>query len=241
MKEMREIWSPCARPGALKNHFHDQSMLIDIIANITLLINIAVAFYFYKMLEPRWLRLFAWFLIITLLTQAAGSLYSNYTYRSNHFIFNIYIGIEYLFYFFLFYRAFNNKKMKYLIVIFAMAFVVFYVANIFFGKGLFIFNTATYTLGSILTIISCLLYFVFLFLSNETINYFRMPMFWIATGLLFYYVGDSVYMSLLDYIVKNNIDNGGHVYAIITVILNLLLYVLFTFGFLSNRPWKRMT
>ena len=199
-----------------------------------------MAFYFYKMLESRWLRLFAWFLLFALAVQVVGSLYSNYTYRSNHFIFNIYIGIEYLFYFFLFYQVFKNKKMKYLIAIFAIAFLIFYIINIFFGKGLFIFNTASYTFGSILIIISCLLYFASLFLSYETINYFRVPMFWIATGLLFFYVGDSIYMSLLDYIVKNNIDKGGNLYAVISVILNLLLYALFTFGFLSNRPWKKV-
>lgn len=214
-------------------------MLVDILANITLYINIAVAFYFYKVLQPEWLRILAWFLIFALLTQVAGSFYSNYTGKSNHFIFNIYFGLEYLFYFFLFYIGFQSKKMKILMVIFAMVFIIFYSVNIFFGKGLYLFNTTTYTFGSLLIIISSLLYFVLLFLSDETINYFRMPMFWIAAGLLFYYIGVGVYMSLLDYIVRNDLDKGGQLYGIIAFILNILLYAMFTFGFLSNRPWKR--
>jgi hypothetical protein len=192
------------------------------------------------MLAPPWLRLFAWFLIFTLLAQVAGSLYSNFTGKSNHFIFNIYFGVEFLFYFFLFYRVFGNKKSKYLVAFSAILFVAFYVADVFFGKGIFIFSTAAYTFGSVLTIIICLIYFASLFLSNETINYFRTPMFWIATGLLLFFVGESIYMSLLDYIVKNSIDKDGNLYAIITLILNLLLYALFTFGFLSNRPWKKI-
>ena len=213
-------------------------MLIDLIANITLFINIVVAFYFYKILWPQWLRLFA-ALVFTLLAKAIGSFYSNYTGKSNHFIFNIFFGMEYLFYFFLFYKEFKNQKMKYLIGVFVMVFIVFYAVNVFFEKGLFIFNTPTYIFGGVLTIIICLLYFVSLFLANETINYFRIPMFWIAVGLLFYYVGNSVYMSLLDYIVMNNIDKGGRLYAIMTVILNILLYALFTFEFHTTGHGKK--
>ena len=216
-------------------------MLVDLIANITLLINIGVAFWFYKRLSPRWLQFFAWFLVLTLLAQAAGSVYSHFTGKSNHFIFNLYIGVEFLVYYFIFFRAFENKRMKYLTGALAIIFIVFYTFNVFFIKGLFIFNTAAYTFGSITVIVICLLYFGHLFLSEEPINYFRMPLFWMATGLLFYYVGESVYMSLLDYIVKNKIDEDGHLYTIIIVILNLLLYALISIGFLSNRPWQKTT
>ena len=229
-------------PTALPDkHIALSSMLIDIIANITLFINLGVGFYFYRRLEPQWLRWFTWLLMVTLIAQAAGSFYSNYFKKSNHFIFNIYIGIEFLFYFLLFHKEFRNKKTQKLTSMFAVTFTVFYLCKILFGKGLFVFSIASYIFGSVLTIICCLLYFVWLFVSDEPINYFRIPMFWIATGLLFYYVGESVYMSLLDYLVRNKIDEGGHFYTIITVILNLLLYTLTTFGFLSNRPWQKRT
>ncbi len=168
-------------PTTLRHkHVAIGSMLIDIIANITLFINLGVDLYFYRRLEPRWLRWFTWLLLGTLIVQAAGSFYSHYFKKSNHFIFNIYIGIEFLFYFLLFHKEFRHKRTRKLTLGFAAAFTIFYLCKILFGKGLFFFSIASYIFGSFLTIICCLLYFVWLFVSDEPINYFRMPMFWIA-------------------------------------------------------------
>lgn len=212
--------------------------MINFIAGyITLFVSIGVSIFFYKRLQPKWLRLFTWFLIFTLLIQLTGIAYSFYTKKSNHFIFNFYILIQFLFYFFLFYKTFEKQNLKIIIQLMAVLFVTYYFYNLFFGTGFFIFSTAGNTLGSILIIICCLLYFVSLFKSELILNYFRIPMFWIATGLLFYFVGNFIYLSLMGYIVKHNLDTAGNFYVLL-VTLNFLLYGLFTSGFLSNQLWK---
>src|SRR5664279_4339666 len=149
---------------------------------VFILICLVISILFYRELEPKWLRLFTWFLLFTILTQVTGFLYSYYSKRSNHFIFNIYILVQFIFYFGIFYKTFQSKNLKLTTLIISLAFVIYYWFNINF----YVFNSAGYSLGSILTIFCCLLYFVSLFTSEAVVNYFRISMFWIATGLLFF-------------------------------------------------------
>lgn len=214
-----------------------QSLLIGC---VFILISLIISIIFYKKLEPKWLRLFTWFLLFTIVTQVAGFVYSASFKKSNHFIFNIYILIQFIFYFGIFYKTFESKNLKLTTLIISFAFVIYYWLNIIFKTGFYIFNSAGNSLGSILTILCCLLYFVSLFTSEVVVNYFRISMFWIATGLLFFFVGNLIYLSLMGYIVKYNLDSGGNIYRYIMVTLNLLMYGLFSLGFISNQLWKKM-
>lgn len=205
-----------------------------------MIIGIAVGISFYKKLDPAWLRFLVWFLIFTLLTQLAGFFYSYYYQKSNHFIFNIFIFIQFLFYFFLFYKAFEQPNLRSFVILMGIFFMIYFFYRIFSGSGLWVFQSDTNTTGSICVVICCLLYLVSLFNSDKVINYFRMPVFWIVTGLLFYFAGTIIYLGLVNYINKNNLDNGAF-YNLIMTTLDCLLYGLFTFGFISNQVWKRKT
>ncbi len=212
--------------------------LIDLIpAIISMLISIIL----YKKLDPAWLRLFTWFMLFTILVQIAGYIYSFYLKKSNHYIFNIYLLVQFLFYFRIFYKTFQTKKLKLLTIWVSIGFTIYTLFNFFYKPGFYTFNTSANTLGSVLTIVFCLLYFVSLFNSDLFINYFKIPMFWIATGLLFFFAGNFMYLSFIDYIIKYNLDKSGSIYWFIMVTLNLLLYSLFSIGFLSNHPWKKKT
>ena len=212
-------------------------MIEFIIGYITLFISIVVSIILYKRLQPKWLQHFTWFLLFTLLIQFAGFAYSYYIKKSNHFIFNFYILIQFLFYFFLFYKTFEKINLKRFTVLLTLLFVLYYTYNMLFGSGFFIFSTSSNTVGSVLIIVCCLLYFVSLFMSELNLNYFRIPMFWIATGLLFYFTGNTLYLSLTGYIVKHHLDTEENFYVLM-VILNFILYGSFTSGLLSNQVWK---
>jgi hypothetical protein len=53
-------------------------------------------------------------------------------------------------------------------------------------------------------------------------------------------VGNFIYLSLIEYIVNHNLDARGNFYRYIMVTLNLLMYGLFSLGFISNQLWKKM-
>lgn len=212
-----------------------------ILSNLILLCGLVINLLFYRRLQPVWLRYFSWFLLFTLFVQLTGYYYSVITHKSNHFIFNTFIFIQFLFYFFLFFKVFTKKWLRYFVVLAAVVFAGYDILSFLFGHSFLIFNQTSNSLGSILIIVCSLLYFRVLFLSDTVVNYFRLPMFWIATGLLFYFTGNFAYLSLVGYIVQHNLDKGGYFYAYAMTALNFILYGLFITGFLSNQLWNRET
>jgi hypothetical protein len=83
-----------------------------IIGLIPVLISLLISIIFYKRLKPSWLRLFTWFLLFSMLISITGYFYSFYLKRGNHFILNIYLLVQFLFYFGIFYKTFQTKKLK---------------------------------------------------------------------------------------------------------------------------------
>jgi hypothetical protein len=214
-------------------------MVSIVIASCAILVSLITCILRYKKLEPDWLRLFAYFLFLDFSVQIVGYLYSSILKRSNHFIFNILLIFEFGFYFFIFHKALYRTEFKLFVKLLSILFLLFAAYNLAFGESLYRFNQHTNSLGTLLLLITCLLYFAESFMSEFTINFFRTPMFWITTGLFFYYAGNGLYLSLLSYILKNNLDRGGEIYSKMTVGLNVLLYALFTIGFLCNWKWKK--
>jgi len=212
-------------------------ILLYVVPNI---ISFSVVALLYKKLHPQWLRLFIFFLFITLIESTGSFLYSHYMKKSNHFIENIYLLVAFSFYFLLFYKSAEINKFKQLVVVFFSVYILFALADMIFINGLFYFNTYSSGLGSILIILSSLLYFMRLFTSEKVMNYFRIPMFWIATGLLFFFTGSLVQNSLIRYFIANHIDPNGSLYYFIMVTLNIFLHSAFIISFLCNQVWKKV-
>jgi hypothetical protein len=200
------------------------------------LISLTIIIIVYKKLQPRWLRLFLFILLFTFITDTIANSYSQYFKKSNHFIINISMPFTIGFYFFIFYKIFESKKIKKIVFTSFIIYLLLFVCDITFINGLFYFNIYSYCLGSILIVFCCLLYFMRLFTSDMLINYFKIPMFWIATGLLFYYSGNVVQYSLMWYIIDHELD---FIYYPLMVLLNIVLYTAFSISFLCNQVWRK--
>jgi hypothetical protein len=211
-----------------------------VIGSVAIFISFLASIMVYKKLEPKWLRLFPYYLIFTMLAQIGGYLYSHVTKRSNHFIFNIVLVIDCLFWVFVFSKSYKTAVLKKIAFIISSLFFAFAFYNISFGEGFFVYNSMTDNFGSILFIMFTFIYLGELFINKSKVNYFRIPMFWISTGLLFFNIGGMIYFSLFDYITLHQLDSDGKIYNMIMVTLNILMYGLFTIGFLGNRYlWKK--
>lgn len=213
-------------------------MLIFSISSLPLIFSLIISILFYKRLRPRWLRVFTFILIFFLITDYTAFLYSRITHQSNHFIINIVLLITFPFYLIVFYKAIEKQILKKIVLFFSAAFLFFYFYNIIYKQGFLSINSYTYSVGSIIMIICCLLYFAQLFVSEKEINYFTLPIFWISTGIMFYYAINLIYNSLVNYIIKEHIDPHGNIFAVFMIVSNLILYGLFSIGFLSNQKWK---
>lgn len=213
-------------------------MLLAFVGYFLLIATLFLGFYFYKKLHPKWLKWYVWFLVITLLFEAGSYSYSHFLKRSNHFIFNTYIVIQFPVYFLIFYKSFRGFKFKTFAISALCAYLLYYLYNMLFAEGYFIFSSSSYTFGSLLVIACCLIYLVSLFFSEKEINYFKIPMFWISTAILFFFVGNSVYLSMLPYLNEHEIDSNGNVFSVIMGTLSILFYTLNAIGILSNQQWK---
>jgi hypothetical protein len=219
-------------------------MIFLLVSSLPLLISLVTIIVLYKRLRPKWIRVFTWYMLFTQIIAIVGYQYSARFKESNHFIFNSYLLVEFIFFFCIFYKSFQTKRLKKLTVALSIGFLIFTILSflsVFEKNGFYVFNSPVYMVGSLITIIMCLLFFVSLFKSEGIINYFQIPMFWIATGILFYFVGNFIYLGFIDYIIANNLDKDGAIYRFITFTLSLLLYSLFTIGFLSNQTLKTKT
>jgi hypothetical protein len=208
-----------------------------IIATIPLLIALTISCFRYHQLEPRWLRLFTWFLMVTFIMQTSGYFYSLAFKKSNHFIFNLYILIEYSFYPYIFSKTVKAPFTKKLIKVALLGFVLFYIYQIFLHGQFFIYSSLTSNIGKFLTLICCMCYFADLLMDDELIVFFNTPMFWITTGIMFAAVGDFLYLSFFDYIMNNRLDADGNIYGIMETALSIIEYGFFCIGFSCKKTW----
>ena len=192
----------------------------------------------YNKLEPSWLRLIPWFLVVVLMFQFAAHFYWQITGKSNHFIFNLYTLAEYGFYMLLCFKAVSSRNFKLVICLFAAVFFIAYIYIIFFTGHFYFYNTLVRNLGAFLSFFCCIIFLTEILMAEEIIYFLAIPMFWIVTGIMITNVGTFLYFTFFDYILKNKLDPDGNIYIIITDSLTILEFGLFTIGIFSKRLWK---
>jgi hypothetical protein len=204
-----------------------------IIGSIPLLAALLIAVIRYKKLEPAWLRLFPWFMAVTFIIQTMGYFYSLLlNNKSNHFIFNTYTFIEYAFYLFILYKAVQTRKFKNAVAVAALLFAIIYCYEIFIDGSFFIYSPVACNAGNFLTLVCSVLYLSELLMADRVIYFFKLPMFWIVTGLMFDCIGGFFYLCFFDYIVKNKVDTDGQIYGLISTITTVVEYGFFIVGIL---------
>jgi hypothetical protein len=210
------------------------------ILSITLSFALAVSFFYYKQLRPIQLRVLVWSMILWLIVEVTGHAYSEITKKSNHFIYNLFILSQYLAYYFIFYKSYLSPLFKKITIYAGVVFVITYIYNIFVLNHFYNFSNFVNNVGQLLTLALCFLYMAELLMQETFINYFRIPLFWVATGLMFYCTGNFVYYCLFGYILKYNLDPKGDVYIVITSVTTNVQFGLFTIGLLCNKPWIKV-
>jgi hypothetical protein len=127
----------------------------------------------------------------------------------------------------------RGRKAKKVFLYFFLIYLLLSLANFFLVQKTSVFNTMTYSLGSLLIVSACIYYFWELFQSRSFVNLVRQPSFWICSGLLFYYVCNFPLTSLLNFIhaLPNVILQN---LFIIFLFLNIFLYLSFTIAYLCR-------
>jgi hypothetical protein len=205
--------------------FYLYIMLIDVIVGVIL----------YRRIHPSVLKIFVPFLALSLAVELTGLITSRMNLH-NQWMFNFFTCIEFLFYSYIYSRLLEKKWVK--VIHYCMiAYPVLFLANVFFNQGVAHFHTITYLIGSVMVVFWCYLYFRQLMLSPHYTPVFRNPVFWISTGLLFFYTGFFFYMSAVDFLGWRD----KTYWHIISGTLNTLLYGCFLIAFLCRLSLKKMS
>ncbi len=167
------------------------------------------------------------FLLIPLfILTLAVELLSEYIYsftKSSHWLHNIFICIEILVFFYFFYYYEVSKKLKQMSQYFIGSFVLFYLVNILFFQKLFVFNYYTFLFGSFLLVINACC-FIMELMKIDINNIFKSPMFWLSTGVLFFFAITTIFFSLFDYLVLSKKVNVLTLYRVLITFANFVLY-----------------
>ena len=183
------------------------------------------------------------FLFLTVVIELLGTWYLYKGYR-NYWLYNVFTTVEFLFYTFLFYVHFKKNLFKRIVLLFMPLFVLSVICNIIFIQGFNkTFDTYTFLLGSFFLVIFCCLFFYESVLPDKIDQQLsKQPFFWIASGLLIFYLGSVIINALFEYLRNNDLqEEGKRIYGIINHSLNVILYTSFCIAFYLCRDNRKIS
>jgi hypothetical protein len=154
----------------------------------------------------------------------------------NHWWYNFFSVTEFLFLTIVFYRAIEDVKLKRVIVATGIFLFIFSLLNIILIQGWNNFHTISYRLGSLIVVIWCFFYFRQLLNFEKHRHPLKVPMFWISTGFLFYYIGFFFYINIFDFVAYSKQREFADLFRFIGATLNILLYTFIVIGIF--RAWQ---
>lgn len=203
-------------------HLSSIFILISLLSSLSL--------YFQKGL-PFYLKLFPIFLFIAFTVEIIGWQLSIQG-ADNVLLFSIFTAFEFEFYLYILKCIIQSDRMKRTINYLLIIYPVLVLLNCSFVQ-VNTFHSITYSVGCLLIVAVAIFYFFELFKLPKSLNLLREPAFWICSGLLFFYCCSFPLFGLLNYlygvssVIMRNIGT-------ILMLLNVLLYSLFTIAFLCR-------
>jgi hypothetical protein len=185
---------------------------------------------------PKYLKVFFFFLLVNLITEAISSIQA--ADRINNLIFvNLVTVFDFAIYIYLFREIIRSRFVKSILLYALLIYPAIFLINTLLIQGSVVFHSMTYALGCLLIIFSCIFYLWEMFQRTYSVNLARQQEFWICCGLLFYYTctfpvyGAANLLNGLPMVIKKNL-------LFILTLLSILLYLSFTVAFLC-RPRNR--
>jgi hypothetical protein len=144
---------------------------------------------------------------------------------------NVWGIIEFCFYFFVLHEVINNKKIKHVILFLSVLFAVFAFSNLIFVQHKVGFNPVNFTIGCLITVLTCICYFLELFQKTETQSLSSLPAFWISSAILFNtvlsfpifaiasFLEESTKVSSASQFIYRNLDYTQNIVILITMLL----------------------
>ena len=201
-------------------------------------ITIAIAFLSslicFRLDYPFYLKLFSVLLGLTFLVEFFSAFISkSFHLKNNFWIYNSFTLIEFWCYAYFYSFIIKIKGSRKIIKGFLWLYPMFWATTVFFIFRFNVWNSYVIIVGSFFSVLFAIMYYHQLIFSDTMIFLRRQPEFWIATGMLVFYLGALPYFGMLNFLVKNYLSAANKLLYIL-LILNTLMYLLFSYGFLCR-------
>ncbi|CAN5565111.1 hypothetical protein BH09BAC4_BH09BAC4_29740 [soil metagenome] len=169
---------------------------------------------------------------ITWIVEAIGY-WGLVTGRNSNVVFHIFQPTEYALLASFFAGYFAKTRTTQLAHVSIISFAIFCFIDALFIEKINAINSLSFSVEAILLILWCAYYFYALYKQDEVLHIRQIPEFWICTGILFFQTGAFFLMGLLNYLTRTSPDVATKLYNI-NHLLNILLYSLYTIGFVCK-------
>ena len=220
---------------------------------VELIAALAGTYYYLKTMDHQ-MKIFIWYLWFMVIVETIGMygyiLQNNYDYEwfiklknsvwcSNTWLYNIYAFVSILIFGKFYYKIIHNKTSKFVIKIAVILYALFTIIY-FLISGTFFDKSLPYDvfLETFIVFILVMLYYKQLLSSDKVLFFHKIPVFYISSGLLLFYLCTAPLFIFDGYFYEIN-KSFLEFRQFYMFIVNLLLYSCFTFAFLYTIQFKK--
>lgn len=153
--------------------------------------------------------------------------------NTNAQIYNCFMLMQYLAFAHYFQQIIKLHWARKAIQVFLYLYPVFWYLLVFFVFKFSEWNSYVYMIGGVFTIFFAIVYCYELLSAEEPIMLRNCSEFWIAIGLIFFYVCSVPYMGMFNFLAKLHVDLAS-LLKIPLQISNIVMYSLFTYAFICQ-------
>ena len=158
-------------------------------------------------------------------------IYKNVTY---HF----YIPIEYVLLALFFYSSVHNKMVKKIILLSIPFYIALTFSLTFFYYSIQTYPGIAYNIDCFFTIVWAV-FILFNLEVKESLKVTAVPLFWICTGIIIFYMGMFFFNAVYNYLLSKESELANSLRSIISLNLNYLFYIIWSYAFICSIRLKK--
>lgn len=193
------------------------------------------AFWYLRKQQGYW-RGFMLFLPFTLIVEIIGRLIPTLLHQSNHWLYNIYLPVQFMFTGYVLYRAFPYNGKTPWFVIGLLLFVIIYITESVIRN--YSYNTISDTFSSFLLVCACGFYYFFLLKSETYIALSDYAPFWFVSGVFLFNFGITASNLFANELMNLYIIQKVSLRYIIFLTLTFILYSCWMYAFRCKNQEK---
>jgi hypothetical protein len=194
---------------------------------------------FWKKWKHTEIRYLVIYLLIITLSEFTGNLLGRYNlYEAKGYLYKYFVlPFEFLFVTFFFFKISILPGKKKFFGGFTIIYVCAFIIERLFWDGIKLpFNSFSYSIGVVIFLSYIFSYLKNLVQSDELLDFYKLPSFWVVTGLFIFYLVSFPYYLLFNFLVKSYYKEIFLPYQVIVIFLNYIMYSIFIFNFIWTKP-----